>query len=331
MKTLVCSILVFWFAGTRAQAQDVPLNGNVPVLFTTYSPTDGTLTNADATPSCSAFAPGSSTATYTANAVNRSTGRYRWTAPVTVANGFAVGTMYTVECSATVGALAGASNVGSFRVVAAEAQAGFPVSDLNYLRGVQPNVLVAGRFDASIGAAATNTINANALAADAVTEIQTGLATPTNITGGTITTVTNLTNAPTNGDLTATMKASVTTAATAATPTVNATLAANAVNASVLAADAVTEITNSVAGVGLQLTTAERNAIANAILDQANGVEASVTMRQALRLLIAVMGGKTSGGGTTTITFRNLGDTKNVVVSTVDSNGNRNAATYNLN
>jgi hypothetical protein len=45
------------------------------------------------------------------------------------------------------------------------------------------------------------------------------LATPTNITAGVITTVTNLTNAPTAGDLTATMKASVTTAATAATPT----------------------------------------------------------------------------------------------------------------
>jgi hypothetical protein len=43
-------------------------------------------------------------------------------------------------------------------------------------------------------------------------------ATPTNITAGTITTVTNLTNAPTAGDLTATMKTSVTTAATAATP-----------------------------------------------------------------------------------------------------------------
>jgi hypothetical protein len=40
----------------------------------------------------------------------------------------------------------------------------------------------------------------------------TGFATPTNITAGTITTVTNLTNAPTNGDLTAVMKASVTTA-----------------------------------------------------------------------------------------------------------------------
>ena len=49
---------------------------------------------------------------------------------------------------------------------------------------------------------------------------QSVLATPTNITAGTITTVTNLTNAPTNGDFTATMKSSITTAATAATPTV---------------------------------------------------------------------------------------------------------------
>lgn len=44
------------------------------------------------------------------------------------------------------------------------------------------------------------------------------LASTTNITAGTIATVTNLTNAPTAGDLTATMKTSVTTAATAATP-----------------------------------------------------------------------------------------------------------------
>jgi len=44
------------------------------------------------------------------------------------------------------------------------------------------------------------------------------VASTTNITAGTIATVTNLTNAPTAGDLTATMKTSVTTAATASTP-----------------------------------------------------------------------------------------------------------------
>ena len=67
---------------------------------------------------------------------------------------------------------------------------------------------------------ATDAIGAAQLAADAVTEIQTGLATPTNITAGTITTVTNLTNAPTVGDFTATMKTSITTAASSATPSV---------------------------------------------------------------------------------------------------------------
>lgn len=67
---------------------------------------------------------------------------------------------------------------------------------------------------------AADAIGASELAADAVAEIQSGLATPTNITAGTITTVTNLTNAPTNGDFTATMKTSITTAASSATPSV---------------------------------------------------------------------------------------------------------------
>lgn len=76
----------------------------------------------------------------------------------------------------------------------------------------------AGAINAA--AIATDAIAAAKVASDAVTKIQNGLATPTNITAGTITTVTNLTNAPTNGDLTATMKASVTTAASNATPSV---------------------------------------------------------------------------------------------------------------
>lgn len=82
--------------------------------------------------------------------------------------------------------------------------------------GIAAASFAAGAIDAT--AIATDAIGANEVSAAAVTKIQTGLATPTNITAGTITTVTNLTNAPTVGDLTATMKASVTTAATAATP-----------------------------------------------------------------------------------------------------------------
>lgn len=80
--------------------------------------------------------------------------------------------------------------------------------------GIQ-EVKVASLADGVIAAA---TFAANALDAawstatrvlTAATNLTTALATPTNITAGTITTVTNLTNAPTAGDLTATMKASV--------------------------------------------------------------------------------------------------------------------------
>lgn len=65
------------------------------------------------------------------------------------------------------------------------------------------------------------TANTDQLAGETVTAaagvtFPTSVASPTNITAGTITTVTNLTNAPTAGDLTATMKTSVQTAAAAA-------------------------------------------------------------------------------------------------------------------
>ena len=63
----------------------------------------------------------------------------------------------------------------------------------------------------------------------------TTVASPTNITAGTITTTTNLTNAPTVGDLTATMKASVVTAALSALSTaITETYAADGANASAI-------------------------------------------------------------------------------------------------
>lgn len=68
---------------------------------------------------------------------------------------------------------------------------------------------VNGRVDASKLAGQTIT------AAAGVT-FPSSIASPTNITAGTITTVTNLTNAPTAGDLTETMKTSVQTSAAAA-------------------------------------------------------------------------------------------------------------------
>lgn len=83
-------------------------------------------------------------------------------------------------------------------------------------------------------------------------------------------------------------------------------MAANVVTASALAADAVDEIIDETIGDG------------------------TVTVRQALKLLAAYFGGKTSGGGTTTITYRNVADTVDVAVIVADVNGNRSAVTLTL-
>jgi hypothetical protein len=63
--------------------------------------------------------------------------------------------------------------------------------------------------------------------------------------------------------------------------------------------------------------------LANAIHDEV--VEGSLTLRQAMRLLLSVLTGKSSGGGTATLVFRDIGDTKNRLSVTVDADGNRTA------
>jgi hypothetical protein len=54
-------------------------------------------------------------------------------------------------------------------------------------------------------------------------------------------------------------------------------------------------------------------------------VEGSTTLVQALRLMLSILTGKSSGGGSATLVFRDIGDTKNRLSVTVDSDGNRTA------
>ncbi|RLG33432.1 hypothetical protein DRN97_05065 [Methanosarcinales archaeon] len=56
-------------------------------------------------------------------------------------------------------------------------------------------------------------------------------------------------------------------------------------------------------------------------------VEDSTTFRQMLRIIFAALAGKSSGGGTTTVRFRDIADTKDRITATVDSDGNRTAIT----
>lgn len=73
------------------------------------------------------------------------------------------------------------------------------------------------------------------------------------------------------------------------------------------------------------LPTAAENAAA--LLDLSNGIETSITPRQAIRLILASAAGKLSGAATTTIVIRNVGDSKDRITATVDADGNRTAVT----
>lgn len=84
------------------------------------------------------------------------------------------------------------------------------------------------------------------------------------------------------------------------------------------------------AGDAMALTSSERNSVATALLDLANGVETSYTVRQVFRLLAAACGSKIDGAASTTLHIRDLGDTKNRVTATVDADGNRTAITLDL-
>jgi hypothetical protein len=138
------------------------------------------------------------------------------------------------------------------------------------------------------------------------------LASTTNITGGTIATVTNLTNLP-------------------AVPT--DWLAAGGVKA-----DAVTKIQTGLstlaAGAKMDIVDAPNstalNAMADAHLDRANAIETGITPRSAHKLELSSLAGKLSGAATTTVTIRNVGDTKNRITATVDADGNRSAVTTDV-
>lgn len=107
-----------------------------------------------------------------------------------------------------------------------------------------------------------------------------------------------------------------------------------AVQADVTAIKAKTDAlpaTPAAVGSAMTLTSGERDSIASAHLDLANGVETGLTVRNAHRLEVSAAAGKLSGAAGTTVTVRNaVADSKNRIVATVDASGNRSAMTVDL-
>ena len=111
-------------------------------------------------------------------------------------------------------------------------------------------------------------------------------------------------------------------------------IATDAINAAAVKADAVTKIqtglatpTNITAASGIALTSGERATLSQAILDLSDGVATGYTLKQTLAVMLGVLAGKLSGAATATITIRDVNDTKDIVVATTTSDGNRTAVT----
>ena len=69
--------------------------------------------------------------------------------------------------------------------------------------------------------------------------------------------------------------------------------------------------------------------LALSLLDE-NDIETGYTLRESIRLILSASAGKISGAETTTVIIRDINDTVNRIIATVDANGNRTAVTKNV-
>lgn len=69
--------------------------------------------------------------------------------------------------------------------------------------------------------------------------------------------------------------------------------------------------------------------LAASLLDNED-IETGYSLRESLRLILSSLAGKLSGAGSTTISIRDINDTVDRIVATVDSNGNRSAVTKDV-
>lgn len=175
-------------------------------------------------------------------------------------------------------------------------------------------VFTGGRIDASIGAVQANAITAAGIATDAIGAAQIAASAIAEIQAG----------------LSTLDAAGVRAAMGLASANLDTQLAAIAsfIDTEVAAIKAKTDNLPANPAAVSDIPTAAT--IASAVLTLANGVETSFSLQAAMRLILSVCAAKISGGGTGTETIRDVGDTKNRLVFTVDANGNRTAVTRDI-
>jgi hypothetical protein len=73
----------------------------------------------------------------------------------------------------------------------------------------------------------------------------------------------------------------------------------------------------------IEIASGVSSALADTILDRAAGVESGITLRQALRLILAAVAGPLSGADTSSVTIKAADNSKTRIVASVDAIGNR--------
>lgn len=227
---------------------------------------------------------------YAPTVTNITTGLYMVQIDCTGGNGFEAGRRYSVYVAATVGTVAGRDGIGEFEVLAV---------DLN--TGVASVTGAVGSVTGAVGSV-TSGVTVSAMGADTITAAS--------IAAGAITS----SEAPALANLDVAVSTRLATAGYTAPLDAAATRAA----LGLAAANLDTQL-------GALPTAAEN---ATAVLDEI--IEAALSLRQAMRLCIAAMGGKASGLDTTTAIYRDSTDTIDRITATVDANGNRTAVTLDL-
>lgn len=102
-------------------------------------------------------------------------------------------------------------------------------------------------------------------------------------------------------------------------PTTTVDLTGTTLSSSQVAASVTGAVGSVTAAVAL--TSAERNSVADALLDRADAIETGWTLRQTLRVMSAALCGKLSGVLTGAPVFRSITDAKNRVTATTSIDG----------
>ena len=196
---------------------------------------------------------------------------------------------------------------------------------LNNVQSGRPDVYVgafaSGVVDAT--AIATDAIGSAELAASAVNKIRDAiLSDSTAFAGASIAAIKAKTDNLPSDPADASDIAALFTALTSHGDSTWSTITAAAIRAAVGLASA--NLDTQLAA----LPSAAANAAA--LLDAADAIETSITVRKALRGMAAILLGKVSGGQTGTEVFRAADDSKDRVTSTNDAQGNRTAVTMDL-